>query len=303
MSSPILSVRYRTVTVSDVRLFYREAGCSEMPTLILLHGFPSSSHQFRYLLPALADRWHVVAPDFPAFGYSACPDRARYVYTFDHYADTIETFVRALNLERYALYLHDYGAQVGFRLAMRTPDRVTALVIQNSEAYYSDGRTSAWSALETYWRDASPPNRDALRDAVFTEKGIREEFLEHLPTEVVELIDPDTIWLAWTQIKQPGVVDALLDLHLDYRTNVDLYPRVQTYFREHEPPTLILWGREDQYYTPAAALAYQRDLPKAQIRIIGGGHWALESHGPEVIGLTRVFLSSTATHSMGWRMG
>jgi len=290
MGSSDTSVKYRTVTASEVEIFYREAGPSAAPTVLLLHGFPSSSRQFRYLVPALADRWHVVAPDFPAFGYSACPDRARYAYTFDHYADTIEAFIRTLECEQYALYVHDYGAQVGFRLAMRAPDRVAALVIQNSEAYYSDGRTPAWSAMEAYWRDASPQNRERLRAGLFAEEGIRGEFLEHLRKEVAELIDPDTMWLARTQIQRPGVIDALLDLHLDYRTNVDLYPKVQAYFRQHQPPTLILWGREDQYYTPAAAMAYQRDLPRAQIRIIGGGHWALESHGPEVIELTRAFL-------------
>src|SRR4051812_28410641 len=285
-------VKHRIIAISDVDVFYREAGSGEAPALLLLHGFPSSSHQFRHMLPALADRWHVVAPDFPAFGFSACPDRTRYAYTFEHYADTIEVFAHALGLERYALYVHDYGAQVGFRLATRAPERIAAFIIQNSEAYYADGRSRSWSAMESYWQDASPHKRAALQHMLFTEEGIRREFQEHLPADVAELIDPASVWLAWTRINRPGVVEALLDLHLDYRTNVDLYPNFQAYFRQHQPPALILWGREDQYFSPAAAMAYQRDLPNAEIRIIPGGHWALETQGPEVIKLTRQFLQS-----------
>jgi pimeloyl-ACP methyl ester carboxylesterase len=283
-------VKHRFVDVSGINIFYREAGPPDAPALLLLPGFPSSSHQFRHVLPALADRWRIVAPDFPAFGFSACPDPRHYAYTFEHYTATTEAFTQALGLERYALYVHDYGAQVGFRLAMRAPERVGAFVIQNSEAYYADGRSPAWSAMETYWREASPRSRDALRNVLFSEEGIRREFLEHLPAKVAELIDPDTIWLAWTHINRPGVLNALLDLHLDYRVNVDLYPRYQAYFREYRPPALVIWGREDQYYTPAAAMAYRRDLPDAEIKIIGGGHWALESHGPEITELTREFL-------------
>jgi pimeloyl-ACP methyl ester carboxylesterase len=285
-----MTVRHRTASVSGIDIFYREAGTADAPAVLLLPGFPSSSHQFRFMLPGLADRWRVVAPDFPAFGFSACPDPAQYAYTFDHYADTIAALAKVLGLERYALYGHDYGAQVAFRLAMRAPERAAALVIQNGEAYYADGRSLAWSAMEAYWRDASPRRRNALREGLFTEEGIRREFLEHLPAELAELIDPDTVWLAWTQINRPGVLDALLDLHLDYRTNVELYPRYQDYFTTHRPPALVIWGREDQYYAPAASTAYRRDLPDAEIRIIDGGHWALESHGPQVIELTRDFL-------------
>jgi pimeloyl-ACP methyl ester carboxylesterase len=283
-------VRHRRVTIAGTEIFYREAGLPGAPTLLALHGFPSSSRQFRHLLPALAESRHVIAPDLPGFGFSACPDRGRYSYSFNGYAETIDAFARALGLTQYALYLHDYGAQTGFRLAMQAPQRVRALVIQNSEAYYADGRSPGWAAMEAYWRDPSARRREALRRGLFTEEGIRREFLEQLPPAVAELIDPDTILLAWTQVSRPGVVEALLDLHLDYRTNVDLYPAVQAYFRERRPPSLILWGREDQYYGPAAAAAYRRDLPAAEIQIIDGGHWVLESHGPQVIELTRRFL-------------
>jgi pimeloyl-ACP methyl ester carboxylesterase len=249
------------------------------------------------LLPALSDTYHVLAPDFPAFGFSSCPERSRYAYTFEHYAETIENFVRALGLTLYALCLHDYGAQVGFRLALRAPELVTALIIQNSEAYL-DGRTWIWSATEAYWRDPSKRKREALRNTLFTEKGIRGEFLEQLPPESAELIDPSAILLAWTHLNRPGVVEALLDLHLDYRNNVQDYSLFQDYFRKHQPPTLVIWGRNDQYCTPASAMAYKRDLPNAEIHVIEGGHWALESHGPQVIRLTREFLDRVLAHGI-----
>ena len=230
-----LMVRHRTTEIEGVKIFYREGGSPSAPAVLLLHGFPSSSFQFRYMLPVLADTYHVLAPDFPAFGFSECPVRSRYSYKFDHYADTIEAFTNKLGLAQYALYVHDYGAQVGFRLALRSPERVAALVIQNSEAS-EDGRTQSWSAIEDYWRDPSLLKREALRQRLFTEKGIRSEFVEHLPPEIVELIDPSTIALSWTHIRRPGVVEALLDLHLDYQSNVVLYPRFQSYFRAHRPP-------------------------------------------------------------------
>jgi pimeloyl-ACP methyl ester carboxylesterase len=286
-----LNVRHRILGVSGTTIFYREAGDEDAPALLLLHGFPSSSHQFRHLLPALAADYHVIAPDLPGFGFSACPDRRRFVYTFDHYAGTIEAFTQALQLDRYALYLHDYGAQVGFRLACRAPERVTALLIQNSEAYYEPGRSPNWSAIENYWRDPSPRRRQMLRNSLFTEEGIRREFLEHGSPESLELFDPGTIWLSLLQMERPGYVEAMLDLHLDYRNNVAQYPAYQAYFREHRPPALIIWGEEDQYYSPDAALAYRRDLPDAEIEIIEGGHWALETNAAKVIHLTRKFLN------------
>ena len=270
-----LMVRHRTTEIEGVKIFYREGGSPSAPAVLLLHGFPSSSFQFRYLLPALADHYYVLAPDFPAFGFSECPVRSRYSYTFDHYADTIEAFTNKLGLAQYALYVHDYGAQVGFRLALRSPERVAALVIQNSEAY-EEGRTGSWSAMKRW----SLPDEDCHLYA----EGL------HRGHEIAELIGPEIIALGWQQISRPEVVEALLDLHLDYQNNVGLYPRFQSYFRHHNPPALIIWGREDQYCTPAAATAYKRDLPDAEIHIIDGGHWALESHRSRVIQLTREFL-------------
>lgn len=285
-----LTVKHRWLNISGIQLFYREAGNPDAPVVLLLHGFPCSSHQYRYLLPALADRYHVVAPDFPAFGFSEHPDRRQYAYTFEHYAETIEAFIQALGLARYALYLHDYGAQVGFRLLRRAPERVAALIIQNSEAYYEEGRSSSWAAAEAYWRDSSPEKREALSRTLFTEEGIRREFVEALPEKIIELIDPGTIQLAWAQIDNPGVIDALLDLHLDYQTNVKLYPIHQECFRQHQPPVLILWGRHDQYYSSEAAMAYKRDLPDVEVQILDGGHWVLETHGAQVISLVKEYL-------------
>jgi pimeloyl-ACP methyl ester carboxylesterase len=285
-------VKHRSLHLGDVQLFYREAGSPQAPPVVLLHGFPSSSYQFRHLLPALAADYHAIAPDFPGFGFSSCPSRDRYSYTFHQYADTIEAFLQAKHVERCALYVHDYGAQVAFRLALRNPRRIAALIIQNSEIHYEDGRSLvSWLAMEDYWGDPSPAKRAALRDRLFTEDGIRSEFLEHLPREISELIDPAVPRLAWAQISRPGVIEALLDLHLDYRTNVELYPMFQECLRECQPATLIIWGREDQYYSETAALAYKRELPGAEVRIVDGGHWSLESHGPQVIALTGEFLA------------
>ena len=282
-------VRHRTVEVAGIRIFYREAGSQDAPAVLLLHGFPSSSHQFRFLLLALADRYHVLAPDFPGFGFSACPNTAEYAYIFTHYADTIEAFTRKFELDRYALYVHDYEAQVGFRLALRSPDRIKALVIQNSEALRMAALrpSQQWRTSGVILRLKSEKYCD---ENSLQKEGIRSEFVEQLSPETVELIDPGTISLAWSQISRPGVIDALLDLHLDYRTNVALYSKFHSYFRQYNPPTLIIWGRQDQYCTPAAATAYTRDLPDAEICIIEGGHWAVESHGPHVIQLTREFL-------------
>jgi branched-chain amino acid transport system substrate-binding protein len=284
--------RHRYTTVDGLDLFYREAGLENAPTLLLLHGFPSSSMQYRYLMAQLADEWHLIAPDLPGFGLSAVPDRSRYEYSFANLATTIEHFLQALRLQPRALYLHDYGAQAGYRLLTRDAVRPDALVIQNSEAYYADGRTEAWATAENYWREPSDVNREKMRASVLNEEGIRREFLEELPAELAELIDPQIIRLASDQIKRPGVTEALLDLHRDYRSNVEHYAAIQAYFRERQPPTLVIWGRRDQYYTSEQADAFRRDLPAVQIELLDGGHWALESHAGEVAQLTRRFLAS-----------
>jgi pimeloyl-ACP methyl ester carboxylesterase len=285
-------VRHRTVQVDAMQLFYREAGSSDAPPLLLLHGSPSSSIQFRHLLPMLADRWHAIAPDLPGFGLSEAPDRSRYRYTFESLTDTIEHFLEALGVTPGALYLHDYGAQVGFRLLTRGAVRPSALIIQNSEAYYSEGRTEAWNTAEAYWRDPSNENRDKKRAAALSESGVRQEFLEELPADITELIDPAIIRLAADHMGRPGTAEAMLDLQYDYRSNVEHYAKVQNYFRESQPRALILWGRDDQYYTSAAAYAYRQHLPAAEVHVCDGGHWIIESHGAIVATLARDFLAA-----------
>lgn len=280
-------VRHRRVTVNGVDTFYREAGPPGAPAVLLLHGFPSSSHEFRHLIPALADRFRLVAPDLPGFGFSAFPDAAAFRYTFDGFADHVDAFRRQLGLTRFALYLHDYGAHVGYRLAMRNPGAVTAIACQNAEAY-DDGFDH--EPLKAYWRDPSPENLNRLA-AILTTDGTREEFVGGLPADQMELVSPETWALHWPLIDRPGNREVQLGLFADYRTNVELRPAIHAYFRTHRPPALIVWGRHEIYYTTAAAEAYRRDLPDAEVHVLDAGHWALETHTAEVVELVRDFLT------------
>ena len=291
MSSP----RHRYISVGGTQIFYREAGPPDAPALLLLHGFPSSSVQFRHLLWTLADRWRLVAPDLPGLGFSAVPDHRHFAYTFAHLAEVIEGFVRAMGIEPRALYLHDYGAQTGFRLLASAALRPAALVIQNSEAYFDAGRTDAWSSAEAYWRDPSDANRERMRASLLNEDGIRREFVEQLPAHIAERIDPAVIRLACDHVQRPGVADALLDLHRDYGSNVAFYPAIQAHLRRARLPTLILWGRGDQYYRPAQAEAFRQDLPDAAIEYFDGGHWLLETHPGEVAAAVQDFLQRHLT--------
>lgn len=283
-------VRHRYITVDGFDIFYRESGPPQAPTILLLHGSPSSSIQYRNLFPMLSDQWRLIAPDLPSFGLSATPDRASYIYSFENLATTIKRFLDSLSLDIRVLYLHDYGAQIGFRLLSRRAVRPDALIIQNSEAYYSEGRTKVWANAEEYWRDPSDTNREKRRAAFLNEENIRREFLEDLSTDICELIDPLVVRLAWDQLGRPGVAEARLDLHLDYQSNVEHYQKIQAYFREYQPPTLVLWGREDQYYSPEAADAYQQDLPSVQVQVLDGGHWVIETHSDQIAMLTNKFI-------------
>jgi pimeloyl-ACP methyl ester carboxylesterase len=280
------AINHRFVNVDGLDIFYRESGPPDAPAILLLHGSPSSSIQFRNLFPALSDQWRLIAPDLPSFGLSAAPDPANYTYSFENLATTIKRVIDLLHIDTHALYLHDYGAQVGYRLVSRREITPKALIIQNSEAYYSEGRSNAWGKAEEFWRDPSSMNRNRARAKWLNEETTRREFLEDLAFEIRELIDPSIVRLAWYEISRPGVAEGRLDLHLDYQTNVDHYRDVQAYFREQQPSTLILWGREDQYYSPEAAYAYLQDLPHAQVHILDGGHWVLESHGRQVAELS-----------------
>jgi pimeloyl-ACP methyl ester carboxylesterase len=281
-------VRHRSIDVEGVRIFYREAGRRDAPTLLLLHGFPSSSHMFRHLMPALADRWHVVAPDYPGFGASEFADPKSFRYSFESYARVVDRFTQALGLERYALYIQDYGAPVGLRLALRAPERVSALVVQNGNAY-EEGLSREWEPLQAYWREPTAARREQLRGWLGAD-GTRAQYTAGLADAQIELLSPDTWVLDWALLSRPGNLDIQLDLFGDYQSNLALYPAFQAFFRERRPPTLIVWGERDPFFTVAGARAYRRDLPQAELHLLDAGHFALETHGQEIAALMRDFL-------------
>lgn len=281
-------VRHRSVDIDGVRIFYREAGRVGTPTLLLLHGFPTSSQMFRHLMPALADRWHVVAPDYPGFGASDFPDPTVFRYSFESYARLVERFTQTIGLQRYALYLQDYGAPVGLRLALRAPERVSALIVQNGNAY-EEGLSQEWEPLQAYWREPSAARREQLRGWLGAD-GTRLQYTAGLTDAQIELISPDTWALDWARLSRPGIIDVQLDLFGDYQSNLALYPRFQAFFRQRRPPTLIVWGQRDPFFTVAGARAYRRDLPQAELHLLDAGHFALETHGPEISALMRDFL-------------
>jgi pimeloyl-ACP methyl ester carboxylesterase len=278
-------VHHRTVQIDGVDIFYREAGPAGAPAVLLLHGFPTSSEMFRNLIPALADRYHVLAPDYPGFGFSAAPDRAQFAYTFDHYAQLIDHFVQKAGARRYALYVMDYGAPVGFRLAAAHPERVSALIVQNGNAY-EDGIQKFWDPFRVYWRTGGAAEREKLR--VFNIDTMRWTY-EHGVADT-SLIDPATYTLDQARLDRPGNAEIQLDLFYDYRTNLPLYPAWQAYFRKYQPPTLIVWGKNDVIFPAEGAKAYLRDLPDAELVLLDCGHFALETNGPEIAARVRSLL-------------
>jgi pimeloyl-ACP methyl ester carboxylesterase len=280
-------MRYGFQDVGDVSVFYSEAGPADAPVILLLHGFPSASHMFRDLIPLLSDRFRLIAPDLPGFGQTKAPPRGTFDYTFDKLADVIEGFTQAMSLDRYALYVFDYGAPVGLRLAMRHPERVSAIVSQNGNAYL-DGFSDEWGPWEAYWREPSAENREACRPSL-SPQTIRE--WQYGTGADQSRLSPDGYELDIAYMARPGAEDIQLDLILDYRSNVALYPAFQAYFRDHRPPLLAVWGRHDPAFIPAGAEAYRRDLPAAEIHLLDAGHFALETHAQEIADLMRAFLA------------
>ncbi len=286
-------VLYKTVAVGDLNIFYREAGAKDAPTFLLLHGFPTSSQMFRNLIPALADKYHVLAPDYPGFGHSAMPPREKYAYTFDNLANTVDKFTEKLGLTRYALYLQDYGAPVGYRLALAHPERITAIVVQNGNAYDEGLDSDFWKPLKAYWKE---PNNRARRDAL-------RPFLKYDATrwqytngvKKPELISPDGPAHDQFLLEREGNDEIQLDLFLSYGSNPLLYPKWQAYFREHQPPVLIAWGKNDQVFPAAGAEPYKRDLKNLEYHLLDAGHFALETNGDEIAGLIRAFLGKHLT--------
>lgn len=285
-STPASSIHHRTIEIDGVKLFYREAGPAGAPAIVLLHGFPTSSNMYRHLIPVLAQRYRVIAPDYPGFGHSAVPAREQFDYSFAHFAELMDTLLVRLRVDRYALYVMDYGAPVGFRLAIKHPERVTALVVQNGNAY-AEGLKEFWDPIKAYWASGSESDRQALR-AGTTLASTREQYLDGVkdPTR----IDPTTWLVDQALLDRPGNVEIQLDLFYDYRTNVTLYPSFQAFFRERQPPTLIVWGAHDRIFPADGARAYLRDLPKAELHLLDSGHFALEDKGAEIAALMLEFL-------------
>jgi pimeloyl-ACP methyl ester carboxylesterase len=275
------------VEADGVKVFYREAGPGDAPVVLLLHGFPSSSFQYRELIPRLADRYRVIAPDLPGFGFTEVPDERKYKYTFDALAESISAFTDALKLRHYALYVFDYGAPTGFRLAMARPERITAIVSQNGNAY-EEGLGDAWAPIRRYWSEPSTANREAIRKVLNLE-GMRREYATGIPNP--EVIAPEGYTLDGALLARPGNVDIQLDLFLDYANNVKLYPAFQEYFRTWKPPLFAIWGKYDPYFIPAGAEAFRRDNPNATVQFLDTGHFALETHVEEIAYAMREFLA------------
>jgi len=286
---PVTSVH--TVQVDGVRVFYRSAGETTAPVLLLLHGFPSSSFMFRDLMLRLADEYRVIAPDLPGFGFTEVPNERKYVYSFDALAVTIESFTEALGFSRYAIYVFDYGAPTGFRLAMRHPERVTAIVSQNGNAY-EDGLGDAWGPIRKYWGEPTKENREVIRQNILNLEGTRWQYTHGVANP--DTVAPESYTLDAALLERPGNKDIQLDLFLNYAENVKLYPTFQEYFRKSQPPLLAIWGRNDPFFIPAGAEAFRKDLPNADIRFLDTGHFATETHGVEIAAAMKEFLAGVA---------
>jgi len=283
---PFTSIR--RVEADGVRVFYREAGAPEAPAILLLHGFPASSFMYRELIPRLAARYRVIAPDLPGFGFTEVPAERNYKYSFEAIAKTITAFTEAIHLDRYALYIFDYGAPTGLRMALGHPERVTAIVSQNGNAYEA-GLGDAWAPIRRYWQEPTPQNRQAVRD-ILTADGIKMQYTYGVPHP--EAIAPEGYTLDAAMIARPGNMDIQLDLFLDYANNVKLYPAFQQYFRQSKPPLLAIWGKNDPFFIPPGAEAYKKDLPNVKVQFLDTGHFATETHVVEIAAAMLEFLDA-----------
>ncbi len=281
------AIEYRSVNVDGLKIFYREAGAASAPALLLLHGFPSASHMFRDLIPLLADRFHIVAPDLPGFGQSDMPARGKFAYTFDHLADVIDRFTEVIGLDRFAMYVFDYGAPTGFRIAVKHPERISAIISQNGNAY-EEGLSEGWTPIRAYWQEPSQANREALR-AFLNPETTRWQYTHGVTNEAT--VSPDGQSLDNFYLARPGADDVQLDLFGDYKSNVALYPVFQNYFRTHKPRFLAVWGKNDPFFLPPGAEAFKRDIPNAVVRFFDTGHFALETHAKEIAAAIRDFLA------------
>ncbi|MDR5746063.1 alpha/beta hydrolase [Caballeronia sp. LZ029] len=281
------TIAHRHIDVDGFNVFYREAGPADGPKLLLLHGFPSSSHMFRDLIPLLAERFHIVAPDLPGFGLSDMPSRDAFSYTFENIANVIDRFTEVIGFDRYAVYVFDYGAPTGFRLALKHPERITAIVSQNGNAY-EEGLSDGWNPIRAYWQAPTQANRDALR-AMLTKDTTKWQYTHGVPD--ASAISPDGYTLDDYYLNRPGAHEVQLDLFGDYRNNVALYPAFQAYFREHQPKFLAVWGKNDPFFLPPGAQAFKRDIPHADVRFFDTGHFALETHATQIAAAITEFLA------------
>jgi pimeloyl-ACP methyl ester carboxylesterase len=281
------TIAHRHIDVDGFNVFYREAGPADGPKLLLLHGFPSSSHMFRDLIPLLSERFHIVAPDLPGFGLSDMPSRDAFSYTFDNIANVIDRFTEVIGFDRYAVYVFDYGAPTGFRLALRHPERITGIVSQNGNAY-DEGLSDGWNPIRAYWQAPTQANRDALR-ALLTKDTTKWQYTHGVPD--LSTISPDGYALDDYYMSRPGAHEVQLDLFGDYRNNVALYPAFQAYFREHQPKLLAVWGKNDPFFLPPGAEAFRRDIPHADVRFFDTGHFALETHAAQIAAAITEFLA------------
>jgi len=279
-------IRYRKADVDGIKVFYREAGRPDAPTLLLLHGFPTAGHMFRELIPILADRFHLVAPDLPGFGQSDMPSRKGFSYTFARLAEVIERFTEVIGLARFSIYVFDYGAPTGFRLGVRHPERISAIISQNGNAY-EEGLSDGWNPIRAYWMEASETNRKALRAFLSPETTVWQ-YTHGVPDTTS--VSPDGYSLDNFYLARTGADEIQLDLFGDYKSNVAMYPEFQTYFRRHKPPLLAIWGKNDPFFLPAGAEAFKRDIPGAEVRFLDTGHFAIETHCDEIAAAILDFL-------------
>ena len=283
----IQKISYNKIKVNGLNIFYRESGPKNAPVILLLHGYPTSSHMFRNLIPVLSEKYHVIAPDLPGFGFSDAPDHSEFNYTFDNLATTMQAFIDHLELKRFALYVFDYGAPTGYRLALANPEKITGIISQNGNAY-EEGLSKEWNPIQKYWKDPSQINRDALKDFVSKDATW---FQYHQGASDPKLIAPETYTLDQHFLDREGNIEIQLDLVKDYRTNVELYPKFQSYFRNKKPMMLAVWGDRDPYFLPVGATAYKKDNPNATVKFYKTGHFALETHLQEISDDILTFLS------------